>query len=75
MTKRLEEICDELHTIANSYAGEKNGTEASLIHMSISFILKAMEAIEKEKSVNEYEIYNIAAKWASSISFLREFEN
>jgi hypothetical protein len=53
---RLEEISQELHDIANSYAGEETGTEATLLHLASGNIQRVINSLNGERIINTREV-------------------
>lgn len=68
--KRLEEIMQELGDIANSYAGEVTGTEATLLHLSCSNINRAINSINKTEKLDTWDVVKQYIKWSSDIEML-----
>ncbi len=67
---RLEEIANELHDIANSYAGEKTGIEASLLHLSANNINTVLQSLKGETPINPTEVVARYNDWSFRLFLL-----
>jgi hypothetical protein len=67
---RLKEISQELHDIANSYAGDETGLEATLLHLAGGNIQTVTDSLDGVGGINSFEVAQRYMKWSQQISFL-----
>jgi hypothetical protein len=68
---RLDDIMNELHDIANSYAGEKTGTEASLLHLASGNIQTVLESLNSGKPLDAIEVSHRYLNWSNQLLMLK----
>lgn len=61
--KRLQEISDELHGIANSFAGDKTGVVAARLHGASGQISDCLRMLES--GINSSDKLNLMEDWLS----------
>ena len=68
--QRLKEISEELHDIANSYAGDKTGLEATLLNLASGNIQTVTDSLDGIEKIDSFEITHRYVKWNQQILFL-----
>lgn len=68
--QRLKEISQELHDIANSYAGEETGTEATLLHLASGNIKNVINSLNGEGSIDTREVLDCYLTWHEQLVLL-----
>lgn len=67
---KLKEISEELHNIANSYAGDETGLEATLLHLAGGNISTVIDSLEGVESIDAFHVVERYMKWSTQISML-----
>jgi hypothetical protein len=68
--ERLTEIIKELGEIANSYAGEETGTEATLLHLASGNIYKTIDSLNGKRLIDPLEVVKVYMKWSRDLAML-----
>ena len=68
--QRLKEISEELHDIANSYAGDETGLEATLLHLASGNIRTVTDSLDDIEKIDSFEVVERYMNWHDQIRML-----